>query len=126
MKLPRRIFFCLAVLLALAAPARGPTHAEVFLSVLDDVPVMPGMAELAGEAVVFDAPAGRIVSTAITGHESEGLDPGAVLSFYGATLPALGWHARSRTRFVRDGEVLTLALERRKGRIRLDFDLRPQ
>jgi len=109
-----------------AAFAVLAARAETFLSVLDDVPVMPGMVELSGEAVAFDAAAGRIVETAIAGRQRPGLDPGAVLAFYGASLPLLGWRAESPSRFVRDGEVLELAVRAGKARIRLDFALRPQ
>jgi hypothetical protein len=106
--------------------AGATARAETFLSVLDDVPVMPGMVELGDEAVAFDAAAGRIVGAAIAGRPRPGLDIGAVLAFYGASLPSLGWRAESPSRFVRDGEVLELAVTIAKGRIRLDFALRPQ
>ena len=39
--------------------------------------------------------AGRIVTARAAGVRRPGLDAGAVLSFYGATLPALGWRAET-------------------------------
>jgi hypothetical protein len=122
MKSAHRSLISLVMCVFVLAGAR----AETFLSVLDDVPVMPGMAELGEEAVAFDAAAGRIVGAAIAGRPRPGLDIGAVLAFYGASLPSLGWRAESPSRFVRDGEVLELAVTIAKGRIRLDFALRPQ
>ena len=122
MKPVRRSLISLVMCILVLAAAR----AETFLSVLDDVPVMPGMAELGEEAVAFDAAAGRIIGAAIAGRARPGLDIGAVLAFYGASLPSLGWRAESPARFVRDGEVLELAVTTAKGRIRLDFALRPQ
>ncbi len=124
MKHARRILIPVALCAFLFAALS--VRAETFLSVLDDVPVMPGMAELTSEAVAFDAAAGRIVGAAIAGRQRPGLDLGAVLAFYGASLPSLGWRAESPSRFVRDGEVLELAISSAKGRIRLDFGLRPQ
>jgi hypothetical protein len=120
------IFTALCVCVCVCVLAGAAARAETFLSVLDDVPVMPGMAELGDEAVAFDAAAGRIIGAAIAGRARPGLDTGAVLAFYGASLPSLGWRAESPSRFVRDGEVLELAISAAKGRIRLDFALRPQ
>lgn len=112
--------FTLAIAVA-AAPARG----EGFLAALDDVPVMPGLHEDADAAVAFDTASGRIVTARISGPARPGLDVGALLSFYAATLPALGWRAESPARFVRDGEILTLRAEAAGGRLGLRFELRP-
>ena len=108
-----------------AAVFFGTARADVFFDTLDDVPVMPGLAEDVDAGLVFEAAAGRIVTARATGARRPGLDAGAVLSFYGATLPALGWRAETPSRFRRDGEVLTLAVEQDSARIGLSLDLRP-
>ncbi len=61
----------------------------VFLQDLEDMPLVPGLAEIDSERVMFDKPEGRIVRTA-----AEGIVTGAaVQSFYTKTLPSLGWTA---------------------------------
>ncbi len=101
-------------------------RAEIYLSVIDDVPVMPGLVEQMNESVIFEAASGRIVTAVASVTKRPGLDMGAALGFYTATLPALGWHAESPSRFTRDGEVMTLGVEQAQGRLTLRFDLRPR
>lgn len=107
-----------------ALPATAP-RADTFLSALDDVPVMPGFVEDVDAAVSFDTANGRIASARISGSRRPGVDAGALLAFYGASLPALGWRAESPTRFRRDGEVLRLTLDSAGAGLALRFDLRP-
>lgn len=112
------------LLFASVLPAVAGRAAE-FLAALEDVPVMPGFSEDTAAAVSFDTAAGRIVTARIAGPSRPGVDAGALLAFYAATLPALGWRAETPTRFVRDGEVLTLRTEAGEGRLALGFELRP-
>lgn len=116
---------CALLTVFTAAVFFGAARADVFLDTLDDVPVMPGLTEDVDAGLVFETAAGRIVTARAAGVRRPGLDAGAVLSFYGATLPALGWRAETPSRFRRDGEVLTLAVEQDSARIGLRFDLRP-
>jgi hypothetical protein len=51
----------IALLSLIAVCAATPVRADAFLDVLDDVPVMPGLAEEAETAVAFESAAGRIV-----------------------------------------------------------------
>jgi len=90
--------------LAQSRPAQSQA-APAFLSVIDDVPLMPGLAERPDAAVVFDKPEGRIVETEATGR----LARAEVLKFYTASLPQLGWRARGEGRFLRDREELALS-----------------
>lgn len=83
------------------SPAYG---AETFVSGVDDLPLMPGLAALPTQTVVFDAPGGRIVEAWADGTVSRE----AVLSFYDATLPQLGWTAAAPDLFRREGETLRL------------------
>jgi hypothetical protein len=83
-----------------AAAARA---ADGFLSVIEDLPLAPGLAEIPGEAVVFDSPAGRIVETMARGEATAV----SVAAFYRETLPQLGWQAVGETAFRREGEHLS-------------------
>jgi hypothetical protein len=98
---------CLALLLAAAlssawvSPARS---ADRFVAGIDDLPLMTGLAPVAGQNVVFDAPGGRVVEAWAEGSVTRE----AVLSFYGSTLPQLGWTVATPGLFRRDGETLRL------------------
>src|SRR5215472_5335669 len=78
--------------------------ADAFVPGVDDLPLMPGLSVLSGQDVVFDAPGGRVVEAWAEGRVSRE----AVLSFYGSTLPQLGWTAAAPDLFRRDGETLRL------------------
>lgn len=52
---------------ALLAHSALSAQEQAFLSVLDDVPLMAGLAEETDDVVYFDTPAGRIVETYATG-----------------------------------------------------------
>lgn len=88
----------LALMLAFSASAA----AESFVMGTSDVPLMPGLSPLGGEGTVFDVPGGRVVEAWAQGST----DRQAVLSFYGTTLPQLGWTALEAGLFRRDGEAL--------------------
>lgn len=106
----------------------GGASAEEFLSVLDDMPLAPGLTELADQAANFDTPAGRIVDAAAEGAT----DQKAVAAFYDKTLPALGWVRAGAGRFTRDHELLTISVSSSptdkgtgKGQVTARFSLRP-
>jgi len=91
-----------------------------FSSVIDDLPLMPGIREV-GEGVTFSSPDGRIA-----GLTAEGLVTRTdVLAFYAATLPQLGWVRRGETRFEREDESLTLSFAGTDENLRVRFDLAP-
>src|SRR3546814_7081615 len=56
---------------------------------VEDLPLMPGLAEIADAATVFDAPQGRIVESYAAGTVAAA----EIRSFYAQTLPQLGWTA---------------------------------
>ncbi len=89
-----------AVLLAAAAPAAD----DNFVTGIEDLPLMEGLAEDAGAGMVFDTPEGRIVEAVAGGEVSRD----AVLRFYADTLPQLGWRQTGPAAFRREGEALTL------------------
>lgn len=94
--------FCLALLVA--ATLSPALAADRFVAGIDDLPLMQGLAPLAGQGMVFDAPGGRVVEAWAEGAVTRD----AVLAFYGSTLPQLGWAAAAPALFRRDGETLRL------------------
>ena len=103
------------------APAAEPDEEAVFLSVIEDIPLMPGLIEDEARAIVFDAAGGRLAETYAQGR----LAPAAVLEFYGETLPALGWRSERDSRWVREGEALTLEIKEGPNGIDARFSLSP-
>ena len=101
-----------AALFALAlAPAAAPAAENAFLAGVEDLPLMPGLAEIADAATVFDAPQGRIVESYAAGTVAAA----EIRSFYAQTLPQLGWTAvdagqAGPLEFRREGERLTLEI----------------
>jgi hypothetical protein len=102
----------------------GTAHAEEFLSVLDDMPLAPGLTELTDQAADFETPAGRIIDATAQGE----VGSATVAAFYDKTLPALGWAREGQGLFVRDHERLTIAITpaARKGWVTAKFSLRPR
>ena len=97
-----------AVLLAVIAPVPavgdGAAADDNFVTGIEDLPLMEGLAEDAAAGMVFDTPAGRIVEAVAGGAVSRD----QVLRFYTDTLPQLGWRQTGPGAFRREGEALTL------------------
>lgn len=100
-------------LVAIALLAAAPAHAETrFLAAFDDIPLAPGLAEVANSAFAFAAAEGRIAESTATGREA---DLPAVRAWYAQALPALGWALQSDAGdlvFARGRERLTVTLAR--------------
>lgn len=107
--------------IAAVAPAPQSRAANGFFSTVPDLPVMPGMTEIADAGVIFDKPEGRIVAMYAKGK----LAPRAVLGFYADTLPQLGWRAAGDRSFRRDGELLRLEFIDHAGEVTVKFSLSP-
>jgi hypothetical protein len=123
--IPMRPAFLLVTILLLAAVAPGsvaPARAEEFVPGIADLPIMPGLNVQDDDVMVFDKPDGRIVQAAATGSTQA---PEAVLRFYDATLPQLGWHASAPGHFAREGEDLTIQASQEAGRTIVRFTLSP-
>lgn len=101
--------------------AAGPAPA-VFLSNLDDIPLMPGLAERKDLAISFDKPEGRIVEAYAEGQ----LAAEAVTKFYAATLPQLGWRNEGGNRFTRESEELQLSVNAISKGLTVRFALSPR
>jgi hypothetical protein len=112
----RRFVFILVLL----APA-GAALADEFVAGTEDLPLMPGLAAVAGSSLVFDKPQGRIVEAQAAGKVSRS----AVQSFYGATLPQLGWTSAGANAWRREGELLRLDFHGQDGALTVGFSLSP-
>ncbi len=110
----------LALVLLLLAPA--PALAQGFVAGTEDVPLMPGLAPVAGSALTFDKPQGRIVEAQASGP----LARDAVQRFYAATLPQLGWKPAGADAWRREGEMLRLDFHGSDGALTVGFTLSPR
>ena len=127
----RRRAFAAAALVAVCGGLSWPSpalaqetqpEAVAYVDGVADLPLMPGLVEVAGAGVVFDKPSGRIVETYVQGEV--GRD--AVLDFYRRSLPALGWEAAGAAGFRREGEHLRLEFVSEEGPLVLRFSLHPE
>lgn len=104
----RRSILAAVLAVALAAVCGVGAGAQdagiAFVSGIEDLPLMPGLAEVDETAMVFDTPGGRIIEALTSGPVSRD----QVVRFYAATLPQLGWSADGETLFRREGETLEL------------------
>tara|TARA_Y100000766_G_C18432638_1_gene377423 strand:+ start:157 stop:537 length:381 start_codon:yes stop_codon:yes gene_type:complete len=98
-----RLFFSLIILGVIASTVSAtPKQVARFLSVMEEMPLMPGLEEVMDSAVTFDGPSGRIIEAFAAGSV-RGED---VLMFYEAILPQLGWIRQANGKYRRDAEIL--------------------
>jgi hypothetical protein len=93
-----------------------------FVPGTEDLPLMPGLAAVAGSEIVFDKPEGRIVEAQASGKVKRD----AVQKFYGDTLPGLGWTASGPQRWRREAEALAIDIKGRDGAVTVGFTLTPR
>ena len=110
------------VLLLCVMMSVSTAFADTFVPGTEDVPLMRGLAPVAGSSVVFDKPEGRIVEVQASGK----LTRAAVRGFYEASLPRLGWTAAGADAWRREGEVLRLDYREDRGILTVGFTLSPQ
>jgi hypothetical protein len=128
MRLSAGLISVLTLALMLGAPAlsqEAPVPAGGFVPGVADLPLMEGLEADPNATLVFDKPEGRIVEAAATGAVS----PEAVIAFYAATLPQLGWLREGPALYTREGEVLRITIEpapRPGAPLRLIFAIEPQ
>lgn len=111
----------LCPLLPLLLAASGPAWPADFVAGTEDVPLMPGLAAIAGSTLVFDKPEGRIVEAQAKGK----LTRAKVHAFYAASLPPLGWRAVGAEQWRRDAERLRLDFHGPDGDLKVGFTLSP-
>ncbi len=89
----------------------GASRAEqtLFFNALQDVPLMPGLAELNDQTVIFDKPGGRIIESVA---DMGGVPRAEILSYYADSLPQFGWKPAGKGRFIRDLEILELKFQK--------------
>lgn len=95
----------------------------VFFSAIQDMPIMPGMHELADQTVMFDKPQGRIIETVA---EIDSVSKEQVQAYYKETLPQLGWSALEGDNYARGTEHLSLIFEEIEGERFLRVMLTPR
>jgi hypothetical protein len=76
----------------------------VFITGINDLPLMSGLVLKSELPVVFDTPGGRIVEVFATGK----ITPASISSFYSNILPQLGWQPIAKNEFQRDKELLKI------------------
>lgn len=103
--LPRLLIAVVLALPLVLVVVRSAPAAE-FVSVIEDLPLMPGLVEVPGDTMEFEGPTGRIVEVLAAGDVSAA----AVEAFYAETLPQLGWRLEAPGRYRRDDEILSLAV----------------
>ncbi len=109
----------LAICLLFARHAMAADQA--FLSVLEDVPLMAGLAESQDDSVRFDTPQGRIVEAYAVGSVTKA----SVLSYYKDSLPSLGWKRTAHGSYMREGEYLTVSVKMENKTAIVHFSLSP-
>lgn len=92
-----------------------------FVEGVEDLPLMPGLANVEAAGVAFDTVEGRIVVAFASGRVTRE----AVVGFYADTLPQLGWKREQELRFRRDNENLTMEFSRTSGGLTVRFSLSP-
>ena len=110
---------CAALFTAFAPPTMAQQPG--YVSQVQDLPLMPGLTEVADAGLVFDQPSGRIVEAYAQGQVSRE----EVLEFYRTTLPQLGWQTLDELRFGREGETLTLDFLAARDTLIVRFSLTP-
>jgi len=98
-----------AAFLTMVPPAA--VGADFFRSI-DDLPLAPGMAETVEQGVEFDSPGGRIVTAVAASGAGQNTGIEGVRAFYRKALPPLGWRHLSGDTYRREGERLTLQIDK--------------
>ncbi len=112
---------CVLGLLLLAPVPMVRAESDAFVAGVEDLPLMPGLAEVSEAGVVFDKPGGRIVEAYAEGAVGQA----EVIGFYRQTLPQLGWYAVGDTAFRREGERLEIVILGGDGDLVVRFTLQP-
>ena len=96
--------------------------ADRFVSGVADLPLMPGLEEIDGSAMVFSKPQGRIIEVMASGAVSRD----AVRAFYDRALPQLGWRRVEANSWLREHELLRFDMRDQKKGLVIQFSLTPQ
>ena len=110
------IWCAIFIMIHAATPA-----GERFVLGIADLPLMPGLYLVDEETIIFEKPAGRLISAIAKGDRTRE----AFWQFYEDTLPQLGWRSVKRGNFVRDGESLKIDAEENNSKIIARFTVTP-
>ena len=103
------------------APAASAEEQQ-FASVIDDLPLMPGLKTEEDKDVLFVEPhEGRIAETEATGA----VDINEVYNFYRRSLPHLGWKVVDGRTYEREGERLRIDAEASGKITTVQFTVKP-
>ncbi|MHA1600131.1 MAG: hypothetical protein ACTSW2_04835 [Alphaproteobacteria bacterium] len=120
-RLPAIVVVCIFGVAFLVLAPVGRADADAFVAGVEDLPLMPGLAEVRDAGVVFDKPGGRIVEAYAEGSVGRS----EVIGFYQQTLPQLGWRALGDTTYQREGERLEIVILGGDGDLVVRFTLQP-
>lgn len=96
---------------------------DAFFAVLEDLPIMEGLAENQAASVTFETANGRIAEVEASGS----VEAAAVRAFYAEILPQLGWQRVGEGLYSRDQERLQLVVsDAGGGRVIAAFSLSPK
>ena len=118
------ILFTILTISIIGMPSMAQSQAPAFFSVIDDLPLMPGLREDVDGALSFDTANGRIAETTASGL----VKAGTVIDYYARTLPQLGWKFETLFHYMREGEALNIEVEKSKAestRVLVHFRLSP-
>ena len=125
--LSKRIRFLLHLLvMALMLNFGKASAAGGFLSVVEDLPLMEGLTEVKGSALIFSTQQGRIVQVSAKSAPGDTIGRENVLAFYEHTLPQLGWIPAEVLNWVREDERLGLTVTVNGGKLMIQFSLTPK
>ena len=123
----KRIMFLLHVLaMALILNCGKASANGNFLSVVEDLPLMDGLAEVEGSALIFSTQQGRIVEVSAQSISGDTIRRENVLVFYKHTLPQLGWRPAEALNWVREDERRGLTVTFNGGKLFVRFLLTPK
>ncbi len=98
------VLFLMGLLSLPVLPLHAAESTVAYLSVMEDLPLAPGLKEVPGSALVFDSAQGRIVE----GYAAGEVKRATIDAFYAATLAQLGWTEIAPGHFRRESEELTI------------------
>ena len=121
----RMIFLLHVVVMTLVLNLCKPVAAGGFLSVVEDLPLMDGLAEVEGSAMIFSTLQGRIVEVSATSISGNRIGRENVLGFYEHTLPQLGWAPAEAVNWISENEKLSLTVTVDVDKLIVQFSLTP-
>ncbi len=98
------------------------TAGQFFFSLIEDLPLMPQLAEQTELSMTFETSAGRVSNVQANGLTN----PDAVNAYYKESLPQLGWKLQLDGSYLRENELLFMRIERSPNNmVKVVFYLKP-